>query len=633
MYLQHFHLTEKPFQISPDPRFLWLGEKHKEAFANLLYSMIDQNGFLVLTGDVGSGKTTLLNALLENIGDDVISAAISNPRMEVLEMLRYIARSFDDEARCENKTEFIIHMGRIFRRVEAQGKKLLLVIDEAHLLSGDQLEEIRLISNIESSQKKLITIILIGQNELNEKLSSDSCRALRQRITLYYQLLPFTSEETVQYINHRLRIAGTSETIFSSGALEEIYKQTGGLPRLINILCARALLTGYAKGMHTVNRAVIRECALELHLPDQRFHSLPVQPAAKPDKRKLNIAASVLVLLAIPALTLFGARVLTDKPTPQATELNSAAVEVRGYSPAAEQAAAAPGSVAAAQPGAGESGRVPSANGPGDRVPVVDSAPESAAAPPPKGEERPETALVFKRSSETAARTPAEGIVQDLPRSEALQKKTPVHKTAELPRPPAPSPDPEHAVVVLAQSALEKQNYRFAIETLEPYVARQAEVPGAVRQLYAQALTGQGRLHLTANRYKEAEASLTRAVVNAPDDFEAHFELGKLYTKTQAYAKAVQSYQRAISAKPDSAAGLYNLGFVYAGQKDYANAEKMLLRAVELETTFSDKILFNLAVVQLRLGKKADGIKNLKKSLGINPDNRRAREYLAKLGD
>jgi type II secretory pathway predicted ATPase ExeA len=636
MYLQHFKLTEKPFQISPDPRFLWLGEKHKEAFANLLYSMIDQNGFLVLTGDVGSGKTTLLNALLENIGTDVLAATISNPRMEVLEMLRYIARSFDENARCESKTDFIIHMSRIFREAETQGRKLLLVIDEAHLLSGDQLEEIRLISNIESSQKKLITIILIGQNELNEKLSSDQCRALRQRITLYYRLQPFTSEETIAYIKHRLLIAGTSAAIFTSGAVDEIQKQTGGLPRLINVLCARALLTGYAKGMHTIKRAIIRECGMELNLPEQKFDSPPAPSSADPKKGSKRFATAALVLLAIAAMTLFGVRVLTDNPLSQLGDRSPIVMPDRKEPPGLGREASPAAAMSSPQSITGKEMSTRIGSQPNEReIPPTQG---DSAGPSPAMNEKQETAWMYPKPSGSqfsrvrdVERTRKEA-QPPVGRSETM-RKTPVLKTAELPRPPAPSTDTGPAVLSLAQTALDKQNYRYAIEILEPYMSQQSEIPPAIKRLYAQALTGQGRLHLEASRFQEAEGNLLKAALITPDNFEVHFELGKLYTKTREYAKAVESYKSAIAAKPDSVAGLYNLGFVYATLDDHANAERILLQAGEHEAPFADQIFFNLAVVQLRLGKKGEGIENLKKSLDINPDNHRAREYLARLGD
>ncbi len=650
MYLQHYKLIEKPFQISPDPRFLWLGEKHKEAFANLLYSMIDQNGFLVLTGDVGSGKTTLLNALLENIGSDVLAATISNPRMDPLEMLRYIARAFDPDVRCEDKTEFIFHMNRRFREIESQGKKLLLVIDEAHLLSDDQLEEIRLISNIESSQKKLITIILIGQNELNEKLSSDACRALRQRITLYYQLQPFTLEETTLYINHRLLIAGTSESVFTTGAVDEIQKLSGGLPRLINVLCARSLLTGFAKEIQRIDRDVVRECGQELHLGErispavqsvpssdltgfhqalsaaqaQRVQAAPSftppeqpTPLARPWHRRIAFSPAALAALLIPALAFFGVFILMHKPV---TETGSVEMSIApGPVEPAGDIKAAPASVegrADVSPKAGATGAADKEKRAGEALNRSLSGPnkiEHAASGNARG---------------------SKGILEQADREkETVVQRTPAPKTAELPRPPSPSPDTGPAVQVVARNALEKQNYRYAIEVVESYLAGQPEAPAGLKQIYVQALTEQGRLHLEANRYKEAEADLRKAVSNAPEDFQAHFELGKLYTRTQEYAKAVESYKHAIAAKPDSAAGMYNLGFVYAGQKDWDNAEKMLLRAADQKSPFIDKIYFNLGVVQLKLGKKNDGIHNLKKSLGINPENMRARQYLAQLGE
>ncbi|MFT5700471.1 MAG: general secretion pathway protein A, partial [Desulforhopalus sp.] len=207
MYLSFYNLSKKPFTISADPRFLWQGENHKEAFATLKYGLLDLNGFVVLTGDVGTGKTTLLNALIETLDDSVYVANINHPTLEPLDFFRIIAKAYDPSAEITNKAEFLLFLNNFLQKAHADGKVVLLIIDEAHRLSKELLEEIRLFSNIEQAGKKLINIFFVGQDEFNEIIQLPECRALRQRITLFYDLEPLTENETPEYVAHRLMIA------------------------------------------------------------------------------------------------------------------------------------------------------------------------------------------------------------------------------------------------------------------------------------------------------------------------------------------------------------------------------------------------------------------------------------------
>ncbi|MFZ1202092.1 MAG: AAA family ATPase, partial [Desulfobacterales bacterium] len=188
MYLSFYNLSEKPFRIDTDPRFLWFGEKHQEALAVLKYGVLDRNGFVVLTGGIGTGKTTLLNALLESLGDDVLVANINNPKLEILDFLKIVARTYDPAAVVDGKADFILNFTRFLQQAHADGRIVLLVIDEAHRLSQDLLEEIRLLSNAEKAGKRLINIFFIGQNELKQSLLLPECCALRQRVTLFYDI-------------------------------------------------------------------------------------------------------------------------------------------------------------------------------------------------------------------------------------------------------------------------------------------------------------------------------------------------------------------------------------------------------------------------------------------------------------
>jgi general secretion pathway protein A len=267
MYLSHYNLKIKPFQISTDPKFLWLGEKHKEALATLKYGTLDNKGFLLLTGDIGTGKTTLINALIESVGDGTVIATVPDPGLEKLDFFNYIAYAFKLKKRFDNKGAFLVHFSHFLHDVYKKNKNALLIIDEAQRLNQELLEEIRLLSNIEKQDTKLINIFFVGQKEFNDILLANRNRALRQRITLNYNLDPLTERETGKYIQHRLKVAGLEENIFSSGAIREIVSFASGNPRLINICCDHALLTGYVKGLKKIDAKIIRECAEELKIP------------------------------------------------------------------------------------------------------------------------------------------------------------------------------------------------------------------------------------------------------------------------------------------------------------------------------------------------------------------------------
>ncbi len=270
MYLSYYNLNEKPFQISTDPKFLWLGEKHKEALAILTYGILDNKGFLLLTGDVGTGKTTIINTLLNNLDDDIIAAHIPDPDLEHLDFFNFVANVFSIDKKFSTKGEFLNHLSKFLHDAYSKNKKVLLIIDEAQRLKPELLEEIRLLSNIERQDTKLLNIFFVGQEEFNKILIEPENRALRQRITINYYIEPLTENETKEYIKHRLNIAGSKRNIFSSSAIGEIFSFSRGFPRLINIICDLALLTGYVKEQKTINELIIKECAKELQIPTEK---------------------------------------------------------------------------------------------------------------------------------------------------------------------------------------------------------------------------------------------------------------------------------------------------------------------------------------------------------------------------
>ena len=267
MYLSFYRLKHKPFQISTDPRFLWLGEKHEEALATLRYGVLDNKGFLLLTGDVGTGKTTLINALLQTLGHDTLVATVRDPDLEPMDFYNYTAHAFGMPKNFTSKGAFLIAFERFLLDADTANKTVLLIIDEAQRISQTVLEEVRLLSNIEKKDKKLLNIFFVGQIEFNEILLRPENRAIRQRITVNYNIQPLTRQETEEYIQHRLRIAGSGEMLFEREALNKIFSFSRGYPRLINIICDRSLLTGFVAEVQPISAAQVQECIEELTIP------------------------------------------------------------------------------------------------------------------------------------------------------------------------------------------------------------------------------------------------------------------------------------------------------------------------------------------------------------------------------
>jgi len=267
MYTKYFGFNEKPFTLTPNPRFLFLSKNHKEAFAHLLYGINNHYGFIELTGEVGTGKTTVLRTLLGQLQDDSYrTALIFSPCLTGIELLRSINTEFGLDAKSNYANELLAVLNRFLLTETAEGRTVVLVIDESQNLQPDVLEQIRLISNLETENDKLIQIILAGQPELESLLARRDLRQLNQRIAVRYKLQSMSMGETIYYLRQRMEVAGeTGGVFFSSLAVTLIYLCTGGVPRMINILCDRALLIAYGDECRLITVGTVLRAMWELH--------------------------------------------------------------------------------------------------------------------------------------------------------------------------------------------------------------------------------------------------------------------------------------------------------------------------------------------------------------------------------
>jgi general secretion pathway protein A len=265
MYEKFFSFSEKPFKLVPNPAYLFLSKSHEEALAHLNYALAQGDGFVEITGEVGTGKTTLCRAFLENLDETTIAAYIFNPRLGPKQLIKTINDELGIKYDTDNTKDLIDKLNAFLMRQKARQKKVILLIDEAQNLSRNILEQLRLLSNLETSKDKLLQIILVGQPELSDILDSHELRQLGQRITLRYHLTPLNFKETVEYIQYRINIAARKAgTKFDRSAFSQIYKYSGGIPRVINIACDRALLTAFGLSQHKITGSITRAAIKEL---------------------------------------------------------------------------------------------------------------------------------------------------------------------------------------------------------------------------------------------------------------------------------------------------------------------------------------------------------------------------------
>jgi general secretion pathway protein A len=268
MYLEYYRLKEYPFSITPDPKFLYFAPHHKEAYDHVMYGIKERKGFIELTGEVGSGKTTLCRAVLADLGDDVETALILNPSLSETQLLRAILNDFGLEVRGRDRLAYIETLNDFLLEKNREGVNVALIIDEAQDLSPAVMEQIRLLSNLETDKHKLIQMVLCGQPELKERLARPDLRQLRQRITVRYHIPPLSLEDTAKYIQHRLTVAGCNNpNLFDKNAVREIYRYSHGCPRIINAVCDNALLAGYVLRQSIIDSHCVRKAIKQLEGP------------------------------------------------------------------------------------------------------------------------------------------------------------------------------------------------------------------------------------------------------------------------------------------------------------------------------------------------------------------------------
>jgi len=277
MYRSFFGLRVLPFGASPDPRFLYMMPRIREALACLQYGIAARKGFVVMTGEVGTGKTTLLKTVLSSFTKDRVSTAfVFNPRLDVLDFLEFVLTDFGIPPKARTKSGMLLQLNRwLIERFRNQ-ELCAIVVDEAQNLSWELLEEIRLLTNLETSSEKLVQIVLSGQPELEEKLRNPSVRQLRQRISMWCKTYPLSSEETQAYIAERLRIAGARQPVLLPEAVQLVYRYSKGIPRLINLICEHAMISAYVEQIKPIPARIVESVSTELDLDDQPFLISPM---------------------------------------------------------------------------------------------------------------------------------------------------------------------------------------------------------------------------------------------------------------------------------------------------------------------------------------------------------------------
>jgi general secretion pathway protein A len=265
MYNEFYGFREPPFNITPDPRFLFFSDRHREAYNHILFGIRERKGFIQITGEVGAGKTTLCRALLDELGPNYVTALILNPCLNPTQLLRTILKELGLQPGKADRATCLEMLNGFLLEQLARGNDVVLLIDEAQDLDAELLEQVRLLSNLETDQRKLLQIVLVGQPELRDKLNERGLRQLRQRITVRYHLTPLSRPEVEHYIHHRLQVVGANgRPAFTPWAVRSVFRYSGGVPRLVNAVCDKALLAGFVDGTDLLTWRQVRRAIREL---------------------------------------------------------------------------------------------------------------------------------------------------------------------------------------------------------------------------------------------------------------------------------------------------------------------------------------------------------------------------------
>jgi len=340
MYAVHYGFREKPFALSPDPRYLFLSASHREVLGHLVYGIEQGEGFMAISGEVGTGKTTLCRTLLERLGSSCEIAFLFNPTLGPTDLIKAINAELGLSTFGDSRTELLDVLNTFLLDKHAEGRRVLVIIDEAQNLPVETLEQLRLLSNLETHTAKLLQIVLIGQPELDAKLDAPELRQLRQRIGVWWRLGPLERDETRAYVAHRLRVAGGNEAIFSESALARVHRHARGVPRLVNLLCDRALLLGYAEGARQIGRNTVDSVAREIAPRGRRRRF-------RPGAWRAALLAAVLVLATLTWLASTRRAPRDEGPT---ATLAPVAAAPRGLAPEPPAVARAPVNAASAAP-------------------------------------------------------------------------------------------------------------------------------------------------------------------------------------------------------------------------------------------------------------------------------------------